>query len=105
LSHVFGIHRNTLHYYLKKFQVDYQHTSISDAKLDLLIQHFHASCPQSGLRYLTGSLCRHGLWIQRRHISASLCCVDPLGHVLRLQKATCHRKYHVTRPNALWHMD
>ncbi|KAI6044791.1 hypothetical protein EDC04DRAFT_2529033, partial [Pisolithus marmoratus] len=47
----------------------------------------------------------HDLWIQRRCISASLHHVDPLGHVLRRCTATHHHKYHVSCPNALWHMD
>ncbi|KAI6142839.1 hypothetical protein BKA82DRAFT_3928146, partial [Pisolithus tinctorius] len=38
-------------------------------------------------------------------ITASLHQVDPLGHVLQLQTATCHHKYKVSHPNALWHMD
>ncbi|KAI5993213.1 hypothetical protein EDD15DRAFT_2105524, partial [Pisolithus albus] len=45
------------------------------------------------------------LRIQRRHISASLHRVDPLGRILRRHTATRRRKYHVSRPNALWHMD
>ena len=69
LSWILGIHRNTLHYYLKRLHIDYQHTPITDTDLDLLIQHFHTSHPQSGLHYLTGALCKHGLQIQRRCIS------------------------------------
>ncbi|KIK29085.1 hypothetical protein PISMIDRAFT_89933 [Pisolithus microcarpus 441] len=105
LARLLGIHWNTLRYYLKKYGIDYQHTPITDGELDLLINYFCHLKPQSGVRYLAGSLSRHGLRIQRHRISSSLQRVDPLGRVLHKQ-ATIHRcHYRVSRPNALWHMD
>ncbi|KAF9246835.1 hypothetical protein BU15DRAFT_24425, partial [Melanogaster broomeanus] len=64
LSWLVGVHRNTLRYYLKKYNIDYQHTPITDGELDLLVRHFRNIKPQSGLQYLSGSLRRHGLCIQ-----------------------------------------
>ncbi|KAI6099207.1 hypothetical protein EDD16DRAFT_1497912 [Pisolithus croceorrhizus] len=64
LARLLGIHRNTLRYYLKKYEIDYQHTSITDSELDLLINYFCHLKPQSGVCYLAGSLSRHGLHIQ-----------------------------------------
>jgi len=72
LARIIGIHQNTLHFYLKKYKIDYQHTPISDGDLDLLVKHFHSTKPQTGLQYLSGSLRRHGLCIQRQHITESL---------------------------------
>ncbi|KAH7903566.1 hypothetical protein BJ138DRAFT_985803, partial [Hygrophoropsis aurantiaca] len=64
LTRLIGVHRNTLRHYLKEYNIDYEHTPISDEDLDLLIRHFREHKPQSGLRYLSGSLRRHGLRIQ-----------------------------------------
>jgi len=105
LAQIIGIHWNTLCFYLKKYKIDYQHTPISDGDLDLLVKHFRSTKPQTGLRYLSGSLRRHGLHIQRQRIIESLCRVDPLGRVLRYRTTVHRRQYQVSRPNALWHMD
>ena len=105
LAQMIGIHRNTLRSYLKKYKIDYQHTPISDGDLDLLIKHFCSIKPQTGLRYLSGSLRRHGLRIQRKCIAESLHRVDPLGRVLRRRTTIHRRQYQVSHPNALWHMD
>ena len=106
LAHLLGtIHRHTLCSYLKEYNIDHGHTPISDSDLDLLIKHFWALKPQSGIRYLSGSLRQHGLCVQRNRISASLHRVDPLGHVLRRRTTIHRRQYHVPRPNAMWHMD
>ena len=105
LARLLGIHRHTLRSYLKEYKIDYGHTLISDGDLDQLIQHFRTLKPQSGIRYLLGSLRRHGLCIQCNRISASLHRVDPLGNVLRRQTTIHRRQYQVPRPNAVWHLD
>lgn len=105
LARLLGIHRHTLCSYLQEYKIDYGHTLISDSDLDQLIKHFRALKPQSGIRYLLGSLRRHGLRIQHNRIAASLHRVDPLGHVLRRHTTIRRRQYHVPRPNAMWHID
>ena len=94
-----------LHHYLKRHNIDYQHTLISDSNLDFLVHHFCSLKPQSGLQYLSGSLNHHGLRIQRQHISESLRCVDPLGRVLQHCITIYRWQNQVSCPNALWHMD
>ena len=105
LSWMIGIHRNTLRSYLKKYKINYQHTPISDDDLDLLIKHFRSIKPQAGLQYLSGSLRRHGLCIQRQRIAESLHQMDPLGRVLHCHTTVHRRQYQVSCPNALWHMN
>ena len=90
---------------LKKHNIDYQHTPISDNDLDLLVHHFCGIKPQSGLCHLSGSLRHHGLQIQHHHIAESLHLVDPLGRVLHHCTAILCQHYHVSHPNALWHID
>ncbi|KAG1720717.1 uncharacterized protein EDB91DRAFT_1064727, partial [Suillus paluster] len=59
----------------------------------------------SGIRYIIGFLRRHGLRVQHRRVVESLRRVDRLGQVLRDRRVKRRRKYHVKRPNALWHID
>jgi hypothetical protein len=55
---------------------------LSDADLDLLITVFKVEKPNSGLQYLIGFLCRHGLRVQREWVRQSLRRVDGLGQEL-----------------------
>ncbi|KAH7903831.1 hypothetical protein BJ138DRAFT_971407, partial [Hygrophoropsis aurantiaca] len=45
------------------------------------------------------------LRIQKRRVTGSIHRVDRLGQVLRQRNAIRRRKYKVTRPNSLWHLD
>ena len=107
LAKVVGVHRNTLQYYLKLHNVDTGFSRISDQNLDLLIKTFQHTKPDSGIRYLVGFLRHHGLKVQKERIRASIGRVDRLGQKIRHRRtAKAQRKrYNVSRPNALWHID
>ena len=107
LADALRIHRNTLRMYLKKYNVDYSFSNLSDEDLDLLVKSFRSEYPDSGIRYLVAFLRRHRLRIQKRRITSSISRVDRLGHSLRQRqrRRIRRRHYHVTRPNALWHLD
>lgn len=107
LARVIGVHRNTLRYYLKFHDVDTKFSSISNENLDLLIKTFQHTNPDSGIRYLAGFLRCHNLKVQKERVRASIKRVDRLGQRIRHRRtAKAQRKhYHVSRPNALWHID
>jgi hypothetical protein len=107
IADVLGIHRNTLAKYLREYDITTNKFSdISDHDLDRIVQEFRTQNPQSGVRYLRGHLRNeHKLRIQKTRIRDSIDRVDPLGRVLRHYTITRRRKYEVSRPNALWHMD
>jgi hypothetical protein len=105
LANVLGIHRNTLRMYLKKYKVDHNFSDLSDQDLDLLVKSFRAENPDSGIHYLVGFLRRHGLRIQKRRVTSSISRVDRLGRSLWKRTKVQRRQYHVSRPNALWHID
>jgi hypothetical protein len=105
LAKEMGIHRNTLRKYLKDFNIDFQYSQISDEDLDTLIRDIRAVHSDYGIRYLSGSLRAKGHRIQKRRIIESLHRIDSVGIALRTQGRIRRRKYQVTRPQALWHMD
>ena len=105
LADILGIHRHTLRTYLKHYKVDYQFAALSDAELDILVKTFRSVKPESGIRYLIGFLRWHGLRLQKSRIRSSIDRVDQLGCTLRERTAIQRRKYKVTCPNYLWHMD
>jgi len=105
LAKLLGMHRNTLRFHLKKNNVHYKFSALSDVDLDILVKMFRKAKPESGIRYLVGFLRRHGLRIQKKHVISSVHRADRLGCVLRGHGAIRRRKYEVSRPNALWHVD
>ncbi|KAF5347492.1 hypothetical protein D9758_015069 [Tetrapyrgos nigripes] len=107
MADVLGIHRNTLSRYLKQYNINsHKFSNISDSDLDTIVRDFRVHHPQAGVRYLRSHLRNnHSLRIQRLRVQESIDRVDPLGQVLRHYTATRRRRYKVSRPNALWHMD
>ena len=105
LADAMKIHRNTLRLYMKRHNVLREYSNLSNADLDLLVKTFKIKKPESGMRYIIGFLRRHGLRIQRRRVMWSLRRVDKLGQTLREKKIIKRRRYHVKRPDALWHVD
>ena len=82
-----------------------QHSSISDAELDTLVEDFVINFPTAGQKTLAGHLRTLGYRIQRFRIRESLYRVDPWGVQLRSRRLLHRRKYHVAGPNSLWHID
>jgi Bacterial regulatory protein, Fis family len=107
LAEKLGMHRNTLHYKLKALGIDNKFSALTDNDLDTLVKVFRQQQPESGLRYLTGFLRKHGLKVQRRRVRAAVNRVDRLGQTLRRRISTkaTRQQYKVSRPNALWHID
>ena len=105
LARVLGVHRNTLRLYMKSQGIERRYTCISDADLDKLINEFKARRPESGIRYIVGFLRKSGIRVQYRRIIQSVRRINRLGQTLRERCVMTRRKYHVERPNALWHMD
>ena len=107
LAKKIGIHRNTLRAKLKENSINSSFTEMSDEGLDQFVKGYLNSHPNSGIRYLTGRLRTQGLRIQRWHLEQSVKRVDRLGQALRHRTTAKkpRRQYHVSRPNALWHID
>ena len=100
-----GIHRNTLHLYMKCNGIEQRYTPIGDSDLDDLVRECKKRRPDSGIWYIVGFMWTHGVCIQYCQVIQSIHRVDRLGQMLQdhCMKTRCN--YHVKRPNALWHMD
>ena len=82
-----------------------QFSSLTNDELDRVIKIYKRLCPNSGLRYTTGFLHRHGLQVQQERICMSLQRVDGLGHALRWNEAIMRGTYISQMSNAVWHLD
>jgi DNA-binding transcriptional MerR regulator len=105
LARALGVHRHTVRHYLKEANINTQFSTLSPGELDTLVRHFQESKPDSGIRYVIGSLRDNGLRIQRSRVIDSVHRVDPVGTALREHTTIHRRQYTVSRPNALWHID
>lgn len=105
LASTMKMHRNTLTPYLKNNNIDYKYSTMTDDELDTLVDAYRQEYPASGSRYVRGHLRALGHRIQEQRVRDSIKRVDPLGGVLRENKAIKRKKYKVARPDALWHMD
>ncbi|KAJ7639841.1 hypothetical protein DFH06DRAFT_925737, partial [Mycena polygramma] len=85
--------------------VYHKFSNLSRASLDAFVKQFRTEKPDSGIRYLIGFLRTQGLRIQRRRVFSSVHRVDRLGRTLRRRVTIPRTKYHVSRPNAMWHID
>ncbi|KAI6145114.1 hypothetical protein BKA82DRAFT_3943681, partial [Pisolithus tinctorius] len=66
LARLLGIHRNTLHLYMRCHGIERTYTEISDADLDNLVKEFKKRRPESGLRYIIGFMRAQGVRVQYR---------------------------------------
>jgi len=96
-----GIHRNTLHLYMKHNSIERRYTPIGDSDLDDVVRECKKRHPNSGIRYIVGFMWTHGVHMQYRQVIQSIRRVDRLGQALRdhCMKTRCN--YHVKRPNTL----
>lgn len=108
LASILGIDRKTLRARMQELDIDSSFDKISDDNLDNLVQQYHQENPGGGRAYIIGRLrAVHFLRIQRHRVIDSMNRIDRLGQGLRqhIGKKKERRRYHVARPNALWHID
>jgi hypothetical protein len=105
LAKALKIHPETLKHEMKRHGVTWEFAALSDRDLDCLVKVYKSTKPDSGIRYLVGFLCYHGLRVQRKRVIHLVKQVDSVGRALRMRKIIKQRKYSVQRPNSLWHLD
>jgi len=101
LAHILGISCMTLWWNMQKHGLKQSYTLLSNNELDLLVRTFKRHKLESGFRYLLGHLQCQGIWVQRKQIWQSLCCVDRLGQHLWEHRVIQCRVYRIKRSNAL----
>jgi hypothetical protein len=84
---------------------DLTYTEITDQELDNLLRTIRLQQPNSGQQILMGMLRSIGIIIHRERLRDSLHRIDTFGVLNRWAQIIPRRKYNVTSPNALWHID
>ncbi len=83
------------------------YSTLSDSELDNLIAEIKEDMPHAGYRLVKGTLQARGHRVQWERVKASMHRVDTIGILSRLNMLGCvvRRKYSVTGPKALVHVD
>ena len=81
------------------------YSQINNHELDQLVADIKHAFPNCGYRLMHGHLLNQGYRITQMWIRESLHRVDPDGSVLRWASTIQRRKYKVSSPLSLWHID
>ena len=81
------------------------YTNISDVQLDEIVREIQHAFPTCGNTQMQGHLISRGIRVQQHRIRESQRRVDPAGSVMRQLRIISRRRYHVSGPCALWHVD
>ena len=106
ISAMFGCSRRTIERRMQKYELYHLNSmAITDAHLDSLVVEIASLLPRCGEKTVNGRLRSCGIRIPRRKIRDSLKRVDPSGIHERCRGVLHRRRYQVTSPNSLWHLD
>ena len=108
IAEMLGVSRWTVHRRVAEYGLQDMRgfDDLPDERLDRIIQDYinnHGSA--SGCNIIAGYLKSIGLRIQRWRVRERLANLDPENNALRWGATIQRRKYQVSWPNSLWHLD
>ena len=104
---VLGVSLSTIRRRMSEFglSVTALYSSVTDQELDLLVSQIKDEFPNCGSRLMHGHMLSRGHRISQARIREALHRVDPEGVAIRWTSAVQWRKYAVSSPLSLWHLD
>ena len=107
VARVLGISLRTLRRRMSEYNltVKQSYSAISDAELEITIKSLKESYPNAGYRIMEGLLIEKGIRITQSRLREAMYQVDPNGIVVRFADFIHRRRYHVSGPQKLWHID
>lgn len=104
IAYLLGVSLSTIRR-MKEYGLSALYPEISDMELDRLINEIRGSFLYCGYCMMDGHLRQRGIRVTQVRIRNSMHRVDPEDVVLRWREAIQRRKYRVSSPLALWHID
>ena len=106
ISLLFDCSRRTIERRIKDYGLVLRnYSSLSDSELDDLVVEITSLFPHCGEKSVQGRLRSRGIVVKRDRVRESLRRVDPSGVISRCRNVLHRRKYQVSSPNELWHID
>ena len=102
-----GVSRSTVCRRMRDFGLScsLKYCCISDESLDDIVRAICQEFPGCGVKMLQGHLVERGVVVQQRQVTEALRRTDPEGVLMRQRLGIRRRKYNVTFPLELWHID
>ncbi len=82
-----------------------KYSSISDDSLVQVLKAYVVGNPNIGYKAAKAHLHSRGINVQYERVRLAMLRIDPGGVALRWSNVVKRRTYHVSTPNALWHID
>ena len=107
IAEMLGVSLSTVRRRMSEFglSVTALYSTVTDQELDSLVSEIKEEFPNCGSRLMHGHLLHRGHRISQARIREALHRVDPEGVAVRLTSAVQRRKYAVSSPLSLWHLD
>ena len=107
IASILGVSLSTIRRRMTDFNlsVSSAYSQINDHELDVLVADIKHTFPNCGYRLMHGHLLNQGHRVTQMRIRDSLHRVDPDGSVIRWASTIQRRKYRVSSPLSLWHLD
>lgn len=107
IADVLGVSLSTIRRRMSDFGlcITALYSSITDQELDSVISQIKEEFPNCGYRLMHGHLLRKGHRVSQARIREALHRVDSEGVAIRWSSAVQRRKYTVSSPLSLWHID
>ena len=107
IATVIGVSLNTIRRRMTDYglSITALYSNISDHELDSIVSQIKQEFPNCGYRVTQGHLNRQGYRVSQVRVRESLHRIDPEGVAIRWTTAVQRRKYSVSSPLSLWHID
>ena len=107
IAEVLGVSTSTIRRRMTEFGLSIAslYSSITDQELDMLVSQIKEEFPNCGSRLMHGHLLSRGHRISQTRIREALHRVNSEGVAIRWTSAVQRRKYAVSSPLSLWHLD
>ncbi len=107
IAEMIGVSVRTIRRRMEEYgiSVKSQYSQVTDEQLDDIVWEIQEQFPSCGNRQMLGHLQSRGIREQQHRVWESQRRVDPFGSVMRRLRSIHRRRYHVSGPGALWHID
>ena len=107
IAEIIGVSRRTVFRRMSEFDLSVRSTysDLTDDELDHIINQIKLDFPTCGNKQMIGHLASQGIKVQQSRVQESMRRVDPEGCVDRRIGLMKRRKYRVSGPRSLYHID
>lgn len=107
IADILGVSVRTVRRRMTDFNLSIRamYSELTDEQLDVIVEEIQRQFPTCGNKQMLGHLHSRRIRVQQHRVRESQRRVDPAGSVMRRLTTINRRRYRVSEPGALWHID